>query len=129
MNYTLSPLEAINAVRACAGVGSVPTSEDPAGFLERIHKERRVELAFEDHRYWDLRRWMKADEAVNIYGLQLEADKVVEGDEENQVVSYELKSAERVLLRTNYWNDRMNYYPISRKEIFKNGNLVQNAGW
>jgi hypothetical protein len=72
---------------------------------------------------------MKADEAVEIYGLQLEADKVVEGDEENQVVSYQLKSAQKVLLRTNYWNDRMNYYPISRKETFKNRNLVQNPGW
>ena len=54
---------------------------------------------------------------------------MVEGDEENQVVSYELKSAQKVLLRSNYWNDRMNYYPISRKETFKNRNLVQNQGW
>ena len=129
VNYTMSPLEAIDAIRACAGVGSIPADEDPAGFLDRIHKERRVELAFEDHRYWDLRRWYKADEAVEIYGLQLEADKVVEGDEENQVVSYQLKSVQKVLLRTNYWNDRMNYYPISRKETFKNRNLVQNQGW
>ena len=128
-DFSLSPLEAINAVRARAGVGAIPASESPEGFLERIHKERRVELAFEDHRYWDLRRWDEADKAVKIYGLRIEADKVVEGDEENQVISYNMKSVDKVLLRTNYWDDKMNYYPISRKETFKNKGLEQNLGW
>jgi hypothetical protein len=128
-DFTMSPLEAINMVRARAGVGPVSASESQDGFLERVHKERRVELAFEDHRYWDLRRWKEADKALKIYGLNIEADKVVTGEDENQVVSYEPKSVDKVLLRTNYWHDKMNWYPISRKETFKNRELVQNQDW
>jgi hypothetical protein len=116
-------------VRARAGVGPVSASESQDGFLERVHKERRVELAFEDHRYWDLRRWKEADKALKIYGLNIEADMVVTGEDENQVVSYEPKSVAKVLLRTNYWHDKMNWYPISRKETFKNRELVQNQDW
>ena len=128
-DFTLSPLEAINMVRARAGVGPVAVSEPQDTFLERIHKERRVELAFEDHRYWDLRRWNQADKALNIYGLNIEADEVITEVEEGQVVSYEVKSVEKTLLRTNYWHDKMNWYPISRKETFKNTNLEQNVSW
>ena len=128
-DFTMSPLEAINMVRARAGVGLVSAAESSADFLERVHKERRVELAFEDHRYWDLRRWKEAHKALSIYGLNIEADQVVTGDDENPVVSYEPKSVNKVLLRTNYWHDKMNWYPISRKETFKNRELVQNQDW
>lgn len=128
-DFDVSPMEAINAVRARAGVGPVSSDEPVSGFLARIHKERRVELAFEDHRYWDLRRWKEADDALDIYGLTVTADRIVEGDEENPTVSYSLSSVEKTLLRTNYWDDKMNWYPVSRKELFKNGRLVQNAGW
>lgn len=128
-DFTMSPLEAINMVRARAGVGLVSAAESSADFLERVHKERRVELAFEDHRYWDLRRWKEAHKALSIYGLNIEADQVVTGDDENPVVSYEPKSVNKVLLRTNYWHDKMNWYPISRKETFKNTNLEQNVSW
>lgn len=128
-SFTMSPLEAVNAVRARAGVGLVPSSEPSSGFLERIHKERRVELAFEDHRYWDLRRWKQADKALQIYGLRIEADKVESGEPENPTVTYNLKSVDKVLLRTNYWHDKMYWYPIARKETFKNNNLKQNTGW
>lgn len=128
-NFTMSPLEAVNAVRQRAGVGEIPATESAASFLERVHKERRVELAFEDHRYWDIRRWKQTDKCREIYGLTINADKVVEGDEENPVVSYNLKSVEKKLIRTNYWDDKMYYYPIPRTEVFKNQDLVQNQGW
>ena len=129
VNFTMSPLEAVNAVRQRAGVGEIPATEPASAFLERIHKERRVELAFEDHRYWDLRRWKTADKAVDLYGLTIEAETVVSGTEEAPVVSYNVKSVSKTLLRTNYWNDKMYYYPISRSEIFKNRELNQNQGW
>lgn len=129
VSYTLSPLEALNEVRRNAGVGLVGADEPASGFLERLHKERRVELAFEDHRYWDLRRWKEADKALEIYGLRIEADTVIEGDEENQTVTYEVRSVVKELLRTNFWDERMYWYPVSRSEIFKNPKLGQNAGW
>ena len=57
---TLS-LDLINRVRARAG-GETFKIDDSELTLERIKNERRVELAFEDHRYNDLKRWRTADE-------------------------------------------------------------------
>ncbi len=128
-NFTMSPLEAINAVRLRAGVGLVQASESANTFLERIHKERRIEHAFEDHRYWDLRRWKKAAQAVDLYGLSIEANKHVSGEEDNPTISYTVKTVEKEKIRTNHWDDKMYYYPISRSELFKNRELKQNEGW
>jgi hypothetical protein len=46
--------EALNKVRERAGIKSIPADEIT---LERIRRERRIELVFENHRFWDLRRW------------------------------------------------------------------------
>lgn len=48
---------AINAVRNRAGMKSLPTGLDKTAMRERIRRERRVELAWEEHRFWDVRRW------------------------------------------------------------------------
>lgn len=58
--YGMSARDAVDAVRARSGVGMPPVDVDPgdaAAMRTAIKHERRIELAFEDHRYWDLRRW------------------------------------------------------------------------
>lgn len=52
-------LEFVNQIRKRAGINKL-TSID----LDKIKHERKVELAFENHRYWDLRRWRDAEEAL-----------------------------------------------------------------
>ncbi len=116
--FTLSPLAAVNAVRARAGVAPLPSSLDAASFRERLRKERRVELAFEDHRFWDLRRWKEGSRTAEIHGLSIR---------END--AGEVVSVARTTVQTRYWDDKMNFYPIPDSEIFKNPRLEQNLGW
>lgn len=116
-NYTdeefeLSPLAAVNLVRERAGAGALQVRN----FAEQLRNERRVELAFEDHRFWDVRRWMIAPSTTEIYGVK------ITGRGSNP-------QYERVLIETRVWNDRMYFYPIPSTEIFKNSNLIQNPGW
>ncbi|MCF0175558.1 MAG: RagB/SusD family nutrient uptake outer membrane protein [Bacteroidales bacterium] len=115
-NFMYSPLEAVNLVRNRSDVGKLPDSLTPGQFLERLKNEYRVEFAFEDHRYWDLRRWKDAPEAVNVYGLSL-------------VDPFFPDTADKVLVRTSEWDDKMYYYPIPRAELYKNPKLKQNPGW
>jgi hypothetical protein len=87
---------------------------------ERIRNERRVELAFEDHRYWDVRRWMIGD---NTLGATIRGVRVTrEANGSFRYVPYDLEK--RIFL------EKMYLYPIPQPEIVKtNGNILQNPGW
>ena len=116
--FTLSALDALNEVRANASMPEISVSSKNE-LLERIRNEWRVEFAFEDHRFWDVRRW-KLDPASTqtaIYGVQ-----VVRNDNGS-------KTYYRRLVETRVWRDAMYLYPIPQAELFKNTNLVQNVGW
>lgn len=110
--FTLSPRAAIDMVRTRAGMPGVQTDN----FEERIRNERRVELAFEDHRFWDVRRWKIADKCTDIYGVKIE----------KQDDSYVYT---RQLVSKRVWEDKMYLYPISNSELFKNNLLKQNPDW
>ena len=109
----MTPVEAVNAVRAAAPMPDLPEDLDAATFRTRLRNERRVELAFEDHRFWDIRRWKTGDETTEIYGLSIEFGG----------------NSEKVLVQSRVWDDRMYFYPISASETFKNLELEQNPGW
>jgi len=62
-SWSMSAVEAVNVVRARAGMPAFGTAAgdnsatDKAAFTKKYRNERRVELAFEQHRYYDVRRW------------------------------------------------------------------------
>ena len=114
----LSALEAINQVRGRSGVNmpALPNTLSADEFLKRVKNERRVELAFEGHRFWDLRRWKDLDESKDIYAVKITNN--------NGTMNYE-----RTLLESRTIEDKLYFYPISNSELFKNENLVQNPGW
>jgi len=56
LGYTAEALDAINQIRDRAGIAQL-TSID----LDKIRHERKIELAFEGNRYWDVRRWRTAE--------------------------------------------------------------------
>lgn len=112
---TLSACDALNQVRTAAGMPSVDIS-DQAAFREKVRNERRVELAFEDHRFWDIRRWKIGDIVEDIYGVKIRKS----GN------SY---TYTREIVQTRTWDDKMYWYPISAKENYKNPALGQNPGW
>ncbi len=84
----------------------------------KIHRERAVELAFEEHRYFDVRRWKIAgDEGVmkgGMYSLKLYG---------GTAPTYKLEKFE-----TRAWNDKMYLYPFKTSEVDL-GYTVQNPGW
>ena len=87
-------------------------------FKAAVQREWRVEFAFEDHRFWDVRRWkIGADTQKEIYGVQ-----IVKGAEKKEYTPVKIES--------RVWADRMYLYPIPQSELFCNTNLgPQNPGW
>lgn len=88
------------------------------GLRSIIQQERANELAFEGHRFWDLRRWKTA---------HLELVGPVKGwdIEQKDAASY----YKEVILFNQSFSMREYLWPISIKELLRNKNLVQNAGW
>lgn len=118
----LTALQAINAVRTRTGVAmpAVAATVTRDELRERIRNERRVELAFEDHRFWDVRRWMIGE---NTLGATIRGVRVTrETNGSFRYVPYDLEK--RIFL------EKMYLYPIPQPEIVKtNGNILQNPGW
>lgn len=64
--FTMTARQALKLVRDRASLDlPAVTTTDKDDFRDAIKHERRIEFAFEDHRYWDLRRWMDAFEVLN----------------------------------------------------------------
>jgi len=118
--YTMTARQALTEVRRSAST-SLPeiTSTDVSNFLAAVKHERMVELAFEDHRYWDLLRWKEAESVLNqpVKGLEI--------NKENGIFTYKIVNAgERKFLSRNY------LLPFSRTEIVNsNSALTQNEGY
>jgi hypothetical protein len=115
---TLTALAAVNSIRRRATMPNFPASLTKDAFRIKLRNERRVELAFEDHRFWDIRRWKIADQTKNIYAVNVTRNP-------NLSLNYEVK-----LLETRIFDENRNYlYPIPQSEIFRNPNIKQNTGY
>ena len=89
--------------------------------MSRYRNERRIELAFEDHRYFDVRRWMIAPTAYE--------------DAQGVSIRYKIDDAGNVIAGPTYtvitaqdrdWNPRFYLFPIKLDEMNRNNKLVQN---
>lgn len=108
--------EYINKIRKRVHLPDINTSGNE--LIRDIMHERRMELYFENHYFFDIRRWMIAEETqgdVNAIGF----DWMIEDGE----VYYNTHT-----VQTTTWHDRMYYIPIPRSEIDRTG-LVQNPGY
>lgn len=113
---------ALNSVRTRTAVGlkAINAGLTQLQLRDAIRKERRVELAFEGHRFWDIKRWMIGVEAL---GASLRGVSIVKNT--NNTFTYTPFDVENRI-----WNDKFYYYPIPQVEITKSqGILVQNKGW
>ena len=115
-----SSTDIVNAVNAIRKRVDMPeyTYTNQDDMRQKIRRERAVELAFEEHRYFDVRRWKIAgDEGVmrgGMYSLKLSG---------GSSPSYKLEKFE-----TRVWNDKMYLYPFRISEI-NLGYIAQNPGW
>ena len=114
--FGMSANEALNVLRDRVDV-QMPHITGSANWETRYIRERMVELAFEDHRFWDIRRWKKGNEYfTNIKTMRL--DKKEDG---TVIMTRGSK--------TRQWNDKYYLFPIPFTEIQKNPKLKQNPGW
>lgn len=124
--------DVIKAIRERAGLGTdeigqlLPEGDsyleecaaDQAKMTNLIRNERRIELCFENKRFWDLRRWkMPLDETVR--GIQIDRP-----DKDSEELTYTIIEVEE----RNYDNYQC-YGPIPKSEVLKWSNLKQNKGW
>ena len=125
----LSAVAAINLVRARIGQAPVDAkfTANKDIFRERIKNERNVELAFEGHYYFDIRRWKDAPKAYAgpIMGVQIEkVAKTSQYPTGFKYTRYELEA-----LRQSSWKDAMYYLPFNPEDNFKMKNFVPNEVW
>ncbi|MCJ8167190.1 RagB/SusD family nutrient uptake outer membrane protein [Pontibacter sp. E15-1] len=128
-------LEWLNKVRFRAGMPAITEGGD--ALMERYRNERRVEMAYEEQRYHDVRRWMIASEVmgkqpriIDIKGSLKPGKQVTlyQYNPENYTYSYnpiELGKG----IENRAWDGKMFYLPIHRDEMNRNDKLVQNPGY
>lgn len=111
---------AVNEVRGRVGMPPV-TASDETEMRNRIKHERRIELAFEDHRFWDVRRWGKAD-AESALGVPVKGVSITKTE---TGFTYATK-----IVGTRTFQEKMMLYPIPQSEILRSaGKIEQNPGW
>jgi hypothetical protein len=129
--------DAVNKVRARVSMPVLPiTATDPTkdGMRQRIHNEWRVEFAFENHRFWDVRRWLIGTtvDNGNMYGLNARpstAELQATGLDPQSEAAGVAVFYKQVVDQTRVFTGRDYLFPIPQIEINKNPNLVQNYGW
>jgi hypothetical protein len=110
---------AINAIRTRVNMPDV--TESGAALVERYRRERRVELLLEDHRFFDIRRWMIGPETIGQPAMGVTVYK------NGAVMEYDYT---RVADDTRDWNDKMYFLPIPAQEILRSHEtLDQNPGY
>jgi hypothetical protein len=120
LNKPDDALDAVNQIRTRAGIAELETID-----REKIRHERKVELLFENHRYWDLRRWREAETELSKDGsglryildsntgkFQLAIMEVVDG------------TVNRPLFLARHY-----YLPINLNRTANNPNLLENPGY
>lgn len=124
-NETSGPLPevyaAINTIRTRASMPNLPNGLSKNEMRERIRRERRVELAIEEHRFWDVRRWKILDQT----------DKLVTGMEIIKNPNGSFTYNRFVTERRNAWQDKFRIFPIPIGDASKitDFSLNQNPGW
>jgi starch-binding outer membrane protein, SusD/RagB family len=127
---SMRAIEYVDKVRKRAGLKGVVESwskfsTNPGkyasqfGLREIIHRERLIELAFEGHRFWDLRRWKKSFDELNkdITGWNILGKTA------------DTYYRERVIYSQRFISPRDYFWPIGNYDIRRNPNLVENPGW
>lgn len=124
---TYGPLEVLKLIRRRAGI--LAGADDMYGLKsgmtqqemrEAIQLERRIELAFEGFRFFDVRRWMIAENTENQPMHGMEITRIVRDDGSIVYVPREF------VVRTHVFRRAMYFWPIPYAEIVKTPSLIQN---
>lgn len=121
LGETGEALGAINQLRRRAGVSELSEIN-----RDDIRHERKVELAFEGHRYWDLRRWRIAEEELNINRSGL---RYIMSVEDNSQFQLQVLSNIDGTVETPVFHTYNYYFPITLARTVNNPKLLENPGY
>lgn len=110
---------AVNTVRDRVDMPHLPEGLNKDQMRERIHRERRVELAFEEYRIWDVRRWK----------ILSQTDKLTTGIEWTKTGDNQFTGKRIVAGRRKSWTDNHLIIPIPLSEMILMPLWEQNPGW
>lgn len=110
-----SMLNKLCRFRCGSRMPDIITNNDMEVFKRYYENERMVELSFEEHRFWDIRRWKEGEKMKRV--------TIAKYKKENNKLTMKRETIER------NWEDKMYFFPIPDIEIRKNNNLKQNEGW
>jgi starch-binding outer membrane protein, SusD/RagB family len=113
--------EYISKVRARVNMPAIPATVTGEALRRRLYNERRIELAFEGHRFFDIRRWKIAKDVENRPVIGMDITR-------NQVTQVKTYTPVQLLVKATY-EDKMNLLPIATSEIRRNKELEQSPGW
>ncbi len=125
----------MNKIRFRSGMPAV--TESGAALMDRYRNERRIEMAYEEQRYHDARRWMIAAETlgrkidfINVVG-KFKPGKTLSGTyrHDETIYDYTYTPVEDINHENRNWADKMYFTPIHRDEMNKNDKLIQNPGY
>jgi hypothetical protein len=113
----MTALEAVNLIRNRAGMPDFDSGMTKETFRDKLRNERRVELSFENHRFWDVRRWKIGTEVFNedLRGIQV----VKTGNTFTCIPR---------VVESRSFDEKLNLYPIPYTETII-ANISQNPGW
>ncbi|WP_160711459.1 RagB/SusD family nutrient uptake outer membrane protein [Chitinophaga solisilvae] len=114
----------VDLIRARAQMPALQAGMNTTAMSEAIMHERKIELAFENHRYWDLRRWRTAVKVLNnktFHGMQI---TLVNGAYKYEVIEADLGASSPRVFTEDYY-----LLPIPKTELEKNKQLTQNVPW
>jgi hypothetical protein len=124
LNEVGDALTVLNQIRRRAGMPDLVAGPD---LRDEYRNERRVEMAFEEQRFFDARRWMIAPQVLNkdAFGINIFANGASPTDRSTWTnYRYETHSIQR-----RAWDDKMYFMPISLDELNRNPLLSQNPGF
>lgn len=117
-------LNAINAIRERAGIAK-QTSID----IQKVRHERKVELAFEGHRYWDMRRWRIAHLDVAQGGLNGFRGSALYPWLDTRTQKYVFERGNKPPKQVRLFLEKNYYVKIGSDDMNSNPKLVQNPGY
>ena len=116
----MSAREAVNVIRNREDVKQPKLAEGLSNdaFWKKYENERMVELAFEGHRFYDVRRWKEGNKLATITEMKITKNA-------DDSFTYTRQTVNRG------WDDKMYFFPISKSELLKHTNpdFKQNPGW
>lgn len=110
--------DAVNAVRTRVKMPALPAGLSQSEMRARIHNERRVELCFEEHRFFDVRRWKLGESLFNnpVRGMKITKD--------GTSLTYT-----PFIVENRIFESRNYLFPIPQSEVYRAPQLGQNQGY